>query len=143
MDRGTMTRRELLVLLAALGVPASAVEAQTPARPRVPDAVNADPRSYKVLVENDAVRVVEHIGRPRMGVCGQGWHSHPDHVTIAMSDGRVKVTLADGKTMVGEQKAGEVWWEPASTHKVENVSGIEMRAVLVELRAGQTAPKKG
>ena len=143
MPTRTMTRRELLVLLAALGIPASAAEAQIPARPPAPDAVNADPRSYKVLVENDAVRVVEHIGRPRMGVCGQGWHSHPDHVSIAMSDGRAKVTLSDGKILIGEQKAGEVWWEPACTHKVENVSGIEMRAVLVELRTGQAAPKKG
>ena len=49
------------------------------------------------------------------------------------------MTLPDGKTFVAENKAGDTFFEAASTHSVENVGGRESRVLLVELKG---APRK-
>lgn len=122
-----ITRRQLTALLGALGISTEAV-AQDPAR--------SNPRSYSVVFENDRLRVLEYLSRPGLGVCGQGVHSHPDHLTIAMTPIKAKVTLPDGKVIIAENKLGDVFWEAASTHQVENVGGSNSRAYLVELKTG-------
>jgi quercetin dioxygenase-like cupin family protein len=133
MEDDSLSRRELLRMLAVLGVAASTQDVLAQ------DAAKVDPRGYRVLVENEQVRVLEYIGKPRLGVCGQGMHSHPDHVTVVMTDAKAKVTLPDGKSFVAENKAGDVFFEPAGTHAVENVGGRDVRSLLVELKG---APKK-
>ena len=125
------SRREMLRILAALGLTAGLGEV------KAQDAAKVDPRGYKVLLENDQVRVLEYIGRPRLGVCGQGTHSHPDHVTVVFSDIKARVTLPDGKTFVAENKSGDVFFEPAGTHSVENIGGRDTRALLIELKAAK------
>jgi quercetin dioxygenase-like cupin family protein len=122
---GGLSRRQLLALMTALGVPADAL---------AQDAVQVDRRSYRVAFENDRVRVLEYRSRPGLGVCGQGVHSHPDHLTVLLTDAKAKVTLADGKVLMVRNKAGDVFWEPASTHSVENVGGSGARAYMVEIK---------
>ena len=51
-----------------------------------------------------------------------------------MSDGKVKVTTEDDKPITADQKSGMVFWVPAETHTVENISGRPMRAYMVELK---------
>ena len=128
MEDSSLSRRELLQVLAGLGLAAGVGDALAQ------DAVKVDPRGYKVLVDNDQVRVLEYIGKPRLGVCGQGMHSHPDHVTLVGAPSKVKVTLPDGKSFVAENKAGDVFFEPAGMHSVENIGGHETRSILVELK---------
>src|ERR1044071_8371812 len=50
------------------------------------DPAKVTPRAYRVAFENDKVRVLDFVGRPGMGICGEGMHSHPAHLTIVMSD---------------------------------------------------------
>jgi hypothetical protein len=119
-------RRALLALLVGLGV-SHEVLAQ--------DAAVVQPRAYKVALENDRLRVLEFNSRPGMGVCGTGMHSHPAHLTVVLANSRVRVRLPDGKTFVGENKAGDVFWSGAETHEVENISGKDSRALLVELKS--------
>ena len=123
----TMSRRDLLVLLGIMGLASAADVAAL-------DAAKVNPRSYRVVLENDKVRVLEYRSLPGFGVCGQGKHSHPAHVTIGVSDGKVKVVTDDGKMITAESKAGNVFWAPAETHSVENISGRPMRAYLVEIK---------
>src|SRR2546423_4931482 len=118
-------RGVLLALLATLSV-ADAVQAQ--------DAVKVQPRGYRVALENDHLRVLEFNSRPGLGVCGSGMHSHPAHLTVVLSAGKVRWKLPDGKTGIGENKLGDVFWSEAETHEVENISGKDMRALLVELK---------
>lgn len=127
-----LTRRQVAALLGALGVPLEAL-AQDPAR--------SNPRSYSVAFENDRLRVLEYVSRPGFGVCGQGVHSHPDHLTIALTPIKAKVTLPDGKVVIAQNEPGHVFWERASTHQVENVGGANSRAYLVELKSG-SAPTR-
>jgi hypothetical protein len=130
----TISRRELLAMLAALGV-GSEGRAQDPSR--------AEPRSYKVVLENDRVRVLEYHSRPGMGVCGRGMHYHPAHVTMTLTPGKVKVTLPDGKSQVKDAPAGTVFFAPEETHSVENVGGSGTRAYIVELKGPDWKPSTG
>ena len=87
-----LSRRELLLLLGALGVDAAAAGPQ--AAPRAaPDPAKINPRSYRVLLENDRCRVLEYKSKPGLGVCGQGRHYHPAHLTIPLVDGKVEGCL--------------------------------------------------
>lgn len=129
------SRRDMLKLLAAVGVGADAAFAQDP--------VKTDPRSYRVVFENAKVRVLEYIARPGLGVCGTGMHSHPDHVAIPLTSGKVKVTGEDGKTFIAEVKAGEAFWDPAVTHMAEDISGSGSRALIVEIKDRDWKPSTG
>jgi hypothetical protein len=133
MDDASLSRRDLIRILAGLGIAAGAGDALAQ------DAVKVDPRGYKVMLENDQVRVLEYVSLPRLGVCGQGMHSHPDHVTVVTTDVKAKVTLPDGKSFVVEQKAGDVFYEPGGMHSVENIGGREVRSLLVELKGPKRA----
>ena len=129
------SRRDALMLLAALGLGSSAARAQ--------DATKTEPRSYKVLFENDKVRVLEYVSRPGIGVCGTGRHSHPDHVTVTLTPAKVKLTTADGKVQVNSIPAGSAFWDPASIHSAENIGGSGSRMVLIEVKDKDWKPATG
>ena len=58
------SRRKLLALLGLLGLAGTQeVAAQ--------DAAKINPRSYRVMLENDSVRVLEYRSLPGLGVCGR------------------------------------------------------------------------
>ena len=135
MERTSEVRRELLALMAAFGAGAAPAIAQ--------DAVKVAPRNYKVVFENDKVRVLEFHSRPGLGLCGQGKHSHPAHLSIALTDVKAKVFLEDGKVIFPEQKAGEMFWAPAETHTVENAGKGNVRGYIVELKDANWKPSTG
>lgn len=118
-------RRMLIALLPGLALAESA-QAQ--------DAAMAQPSSYKVVFENDKLRALEYRARPGMGVCGQGMHSHPAHLTVVLYDGKARLKTPDGKVTEGSSKIGDVFWSEAETHEVENISGRNSRALLIELK---------
>ncbi len=128
------TRREILALLAALGVGREAL---------AQDAVTADPRSFRVVLENDRVRVLEYRSGPGLGVCGQGMHYHPDRVTISLTGAKVRITNADGRTVVRDIPPGHVFFAPAETHATENIGGAGARTYIVELKGEGWKPSTG
>jgi hypothetical protein len=125
-------RRTLLALLAGLGL-GDTVLAQ--------DAAVVQPRTYRVAFENDKLRVLDFNSRPGMAVCGEGMHSHPAHLTIALSAVKVRLKLPDGKTAVGEAKFGDMVWHEAETHEIENAFGKDIRLLLIELKPAGGAKK--
>jgi hypothetical protein len=89
-------------------------------------------------MENKHVRVLDFNSRPGMGVCGNGMHSHPAHLTVVVSGGSVRIRMPDGSVV--EQKdlpVGLVFWSEAETHNVENISGSNMRSLIIELKPGK------
>ena len=124
------------VLIACLGGLASAPLGGPAA---AQDPVKVMPRAYRVAFENDRVRVLEFVGRPGMGVCGQSMHSHPAHLTIVMSDWEGVATSVEGTTTPRKRKAGDVFWSEAETHSVENTGKTTSRVLIVELKT----PAKG
>jgi hypothetical protein len=129
MDSTKVNRREILALLAAMGV--GATEAGFAVAQTAPPG---DPAGGKVVFENDKVRVISHLGRPRMGVCGTGLHSHPPHLTIALTDVKAKVTLAGKEPFIAENKSGDAFWDPGGAHVVENLGSRDSKVYLVELK---------
>ena len=125
------TRRELLALLASLGVTGEAL---------AQDPVRSDPRSFRVVLENDRVRVLEYRSGPGLGVCGQGVHYHPERVTVTLTEAKVRITNAEGRTVVRELPAGQVFYAPAETHSVENVGGSGTRIYIIELKGKDWKP---
>jgi hypothetical protein len=114
--RPALDRRDLLRILAGIGAAAALpAAAQDPAK--------VTPRTYKVIFENERARVLEYVSKPGLGVCGQGRHFHPAHLTMLLTDAKVKGRTGDGKPFLHEGKAGDVFASPAETHEVENVSG--------------------
>ncbi|WP_293370074.1 hypothetical protein, partial [Phenylobacterium sp.] len=85
------------------------------------------------VLDNESVRVLEFTGRPGMGVCGSGLHSHPAHLTVLLTAAKVKVTEG-GKTFIAENKPGDVFWSDAVTHETENVGGSAVRSLIIELK---------
>src|SRR5258708_30388804 len=92
------------------------------------DAAKTRPGAYRVVFENDRMRVLEFRSRPGMALCGVGKHSHPAHLTVALSDARVRVTLQDGREVVATNKLCAVFWREPETHVAEHI-GSEARAL--------------
>ncbi len=118
-----------LRLVSALGTLALVAPA-APARAQ--DPVPLYPDNYKVLVENDRVRVMDF--RLRKGD-SEKLHSHPAHVLYLLEPFKVKFTLGDGSVRMREVKAGEVLFSEAVTHSPVNVGETDAHGILVELKA--------
>jgi hypothetical protein len=88
-------------------------------------------KNYKVVLENDQVRVLSFHATP-----GQVWgeHAHPNAVVISLNDYRVKNVVVGKEPTVRSAKRGDVLWIPARLHTGENVGGTDMDCVLVELK---------
>ena len=131
MADSNLTRRDLLAMFAAFGAIGEA---------RAQDPVKAAPRQYRVVFENDKVRVLEYWSRPGLPLCGQGRHYHPVHLVVSPDAVKARVTLEDGKVIVAEDKPGSVFWAPAGTHTVENLSANAARAYMVEMKDANWKP---
>ena len=133
MKKSGLDRRKLLLALGGLAaqIGARAAAAQDPAR--------VMPRAYRVLLENDRVRVIEYTSRPGMGICGEGMHSHPARVNIVVSGWQSLASSPGSAQRAQERKDGDVFWRDAETHQVENVGKTDSRVLMVELKE----PAKG
>jgi beta-alanine degradation protein BauB len=128
-----LTRRDVLALLAALGVPSTAL---------AQDPVKTMPKNYRVAFENDVVRVLEYNNRPGMGPCGTGLHYHPRHIDIFLTTFRGQST-EEGKVSMGQANAGDVHWYEAGTHEVENIDKTATRMFMVEMKDANWKPSTG
>ncbi len=99
---------------------------------KIPDVLVAASNAYKLLLENDRVRVLEIRLKP-----GQKapMHDHPnDHVVYILNDLSLKLTSADGKSGVNDLKAGQTLWLDAGAHEAENVGKTEMHNIVIEVK---------
>jgi len=127
-------RRQLLAMLAALGVSADAL---------AQDAAVVAPRSFRVVLENERVRVLEYKSRPGLGVCGEGMHYHPDHVTVSLTGAKLKLTTPGGHVTFDDIPAGAVFYAPAETHTAEIIGGLNTRSYVIELKGPNWKPSTG
>ncbi len=95
------------------------------------DAVRVAPQVYKVVFENERVRVLSFITEP-----GQTWplHAHPDSVAVSLSEYSVRNIIPGQAPTERHSKPGDVRWIQATSHIGENSGTTEMRGVIVELK---------
>lgn len=95
------------------------------------DATKVDSKHYKVISENDQVRLLRvHYGPHEKSVM----HSHPAGVVVFLNDATTKFTFPDGKTQEITVKAGDAQTITAVTHLPENTGDKGMDLILVELK---------
>jgi mannose-6-phosphate isomerase-like protein (cupin superfamily) len=95
------------------------------------DPVQVSPSNYRLLLENDRVRVLEMT--LRAGERDET-HSHPAETVYFVRGGKARITLADGGSAELDLADGHVMWHEPWTHQVENVGDSEIRAVIVETK---------
>ena len=95
------------------------------------DPVQVDPKHYKVLFDNDSVRILDVRQKPGDK---SPMHSHPNHVVYALAGSTLKSTSSDGKTDTFTTKAGQVVWRNAETHTIEITGKTESHALDIELK---------
>ena len=126
-----MKRRAVLlaVVVLALGLGASAVMAADP--------VKVAPDIYKVILENDHVRVLSVTMKPG----GKSpMHAHPANIVYTLNDSKVRFSTPDGKSVDVDLKAGNCIWNEAQTHASENLGNTTVRALVIELKEPQAPP---
>lgn len=95
------------------------------------DPVKVSPDYYKVLLDNEQVRVLEYRLKPGQK---EGLHSHSAGIVYGFNDAKTKSTSADGKITEGIGKAGDVFWRNPTTHMLENIGKIDVHALAIELK---------
>ncbi len=95
------------------------------------DPVESSPNNYKVLQENDHVRMLEMVVP-----AGESdvLHSHPDEAVYFITGGKARVTV-NGEEMEMELPDGASMLHEAWTHQVTNIGDTEIRAIIVETKA--------
>lgn len=96
------------------------------------DPVITNPDLYRVVLENDAVRVLEYRDRPGDRTTP---HDHPDSVMCTLSSFRRRLVSGDQQREV-EIGEGTVSWLPAQQHSGENIGDSETHVIFVELKTG-------
>jgi quinol monooxygenase YgiN/quercetin dioxygenase-like cupin family protein len=112
------------------------VLAALPLVARAQDPVPRYPRNYRVLVENDRVRVLDF--RLRKGDTEE-LHSHPAHVLYVLEPFTIRFALPGGRTAVREAKAGDVLFSEAVTHSPTNIGSTDAHGILIELKTPDAA----
>jgi len=94
------------------------------------DPTHTDPDKYKVVFENDQVRVLEYRDTPGAKTKP---HQHPNSVLLFLSNSRRRLTVGNDARDVTVE-AGQAVWSPAHVHAGENIGTTDTRVIFVELK---------
>jgi quercetin dioxygenase-like cupin family protein len=95
------------------------------------DPVATDGDKYRVLLENEQVRVLSYTDRPGERT---HQHQHPAFVLYALAPFKRKLVLPDGSERIREFKAGDVLYSAGEAHVGVNVGDTPTQVVIVELK---------
>src|SRR6187455_3172130 len=97
------------------------------------DALKASPENFKLLLENDHVRVLEYTLKP--GTKDQT-HTHPSKSSYIISGGQLKVHFENGDSSIFDDTAGTAsWMDHVGKHYVENIGTTEIKIILTEVKS--------
>lgn len=97
----------------------------------IPLALTTDPDKYKVVFENDRVRVYDYTDKPGDKT---KLHHHDAFVLHALSAFKRRIHFEDGTSAVKEFKGGETFWSESENHIGENIGDTETHVLIVELK---------
>lgn len=100
------------------------------------DPCVTNPDHYKVIFENDRVRVLEYKDRPGDRTTP---HEHPDSVMYTRSAFRRRLYGENNEQREVEMKAGLTGWLPAQQHSGHNIGDTDTHVIFVEMKEGNAA----
>jgi quercetin dioxygenase-like cupin family protein len=104
------------------------------------DPAVSNPEHYRVVFENDRVRVLDYHDQPGDRTTP---HQHPDSVMFTLTGFRRRLS-SGGVHKDVEIAAGTTGWVPAQQHHGENIGDTETHCLFVELKASSgSAPTAG
>ena len=107
----------------------SSTSLQTP--PATLDPLLLAPENYKLLMENDQVRVFDVRIRPGEKL---RLHANGPSVIYVFNDGRLQHTYEDGTSVVTTAVAGALIWDEAEAHETQNVGETDIHSLKIELK---------
>ena len=104
------------------------------------DPTSTDPDKYKVIFENERVRVLEYRDEPGEATRP---HEHPDSLMYTLSSFDRRLVAESGESRDVSLSAGEVRWLDAQVHSGENIGESPTHVLFVELKEQCAAPAGG
>lgn len=99
---------------------------------RAQDPTVVDSTHYKLVFENDEVRVLRITYGPREKSV---MHEHPAAVAVFLTNSTARFTLPDGQTVDAAYGAGDAIWTEAGPHLPQNLGDQPFEVILVEIKA--------
>ena len=103
------------------------------------DPLIADPQHYKLEIENQWVRVIRERMQPGEKM-PMHQHPQPGSVIVFLTDRHNRLIAPDGTVQELRNRAGELMWSNASTHRSENLNNVPFEALQIEPRRPPGAP---
>lgn len=103
------------------------------------DPLAVAPEMYRLLFENERVRVMEVTFKPGQKIAP---HSHPDHYVYVAEGGKLRLSKPDVDPAEIEVKPGDVVWIAAEKHWAENIGTTQVRLIVNELKAKPAATEQ-
>ena len=106
---------------------------QRQGNPMIEDAAVAAPEAYKVVFENERVRVLELRMEPAERTEP---HGHPDMVVVMVEGGTFRFGGPHSSSTPAdiEIPSGTFSFQPADQHTTENIGGAAVHGFLIELK---------
>jgi quercetin dioxygenase-like cupin family protein len=96
-----------------------------------PDPTSVASDVYKLILENDRVRVFDVRFKPGQKAV---MHGHPAHVVYVLDDYTLDLSLPDGTRQNVPLKSGQTIFMEAGPHAAQNIGKTEGHALVVELK---------
>lgn len=99
------------------------------------DGIEMSPQNFKILLENEFVRIVEYSLKPGEK---DNWHTHPPKSGYVVSGGTLKIYPENGEAFISHEKTGDTFWSDyVGKHYDENIGTTTVTIVLTEIKSLQ------
>ena len=96
------------------------------------DPVEVSPETYKVILDNDYIRMLEISAKPGDR---DEMHSHPVNAWYAIKGAKLRLYTADGDSKDVEITPGMAKFQDAvAMHSMENIGDTDLKLIMVELK---------
>ena len=102
-----------------------------PKTAKIEDALTAAPNNYRLLFENDRVRMLSLSIDPGDRVA---MHSLRDHLVYNIADCTLTFLPPDGEARKCNMTAGQAQWFPGTSHEIVNDGPKSLEVIITEFK---------